>query len=69
MVFQRFRRGGEENAVNNLLVLKSNCGNLFRDCEHDVKVRHLPEVPIGGPQSTALEQATRIWGNADRGNY
>src|SRR4030042_4327705 len=35
---QRLRRGGEENAVDHILILVSDAGNLFRDCKNDMEV-------------------------------
>ena len=44
--FQSLGCGPEENAVDSLLVLKSDRGNLFRHGEDDMKVRDLKKFGL-----------------------
>ena len=57
---QGFGRGAEENAVNHLLVLVGDWGNLFRHREYNVEVLAVEEFrlavldPLGASQGLAL---------------
>ena len=64
-----FGRGPEENAVDHLLVLVGDRGNLFRHGEDDMEVRDSREVRLGGPRSTARGPAIGTLGSGDRGSY
>ena len=54
--FQSLGCGPEENTVDSLLVLESDCGNLFRHGEDNMKVRDLKKFgsavlkPLGSGQ-------------------
>ena len=41
---QRLCGGGEQQVVNNSLILQGQRGELLRQCKHDMEVRHRQEV-------------------------
>jgi hypothetical protein len=43
---QGFGRGAEQDVVDHSLVLVRNGGDLFRDGEHDVKIRNVEKLRI-----------------------
>jgi hypothetical protein len=59
--FQRLRRGREEHAVNHLLVLKGDGGQLFWDCEHDVEVRHFQQLSLAVLDPLRARQRLALW--------
>ena len=68
MVRQGFGRGAEENAVDHVLVLIGDRGNLFRHGEDDVEVLAVEKFGLAVFDPFARGPATDILGSADRGS-
>ena len=61
---QSFGRGPEENAVDSLLVLESDRGNLFRHGEDDMKVRDLKKFGLAILNPLGAGQGLTFWAMA-----
>src|SRR4051812_42196775 len=59
-----FGRGAEENAVDHLLVLVGDRGNLFRHCEHDVEVLAVEEFGLAALDPFRASQRLTLWAMA-----
>jgi hypothetical protein len=59
--FQRLRRGPEENAVDSLLVLESDRGNLLWHGEHNMKIRDVKKFGLAVLKPLDAGQGLTFW--------
>ena len=65
---QGLGRGPEQNAVDHLLVLVSDGGDLFRHGEHDVEVLGVEKFGLAVLDPLGAGQGLALWDSGDRGS-